>query len=137
MTNQDIKIPLIVALDAIDVDKASGDFKLLFLDQDNRHHHLRLAHGLVPTVTASLLGLARKSWEAGADPQARQEAVQFLTLTEVSPVTTSTGAPGLVLVLENQLVFPLVFGQNVLAALRTALDTAAADEKPPGTGSPH
>ncbi len=135
MTNQGIKCPLFVALDAMDVDKASGDLKLLFLDQDNRHHHLRLAHGLVPTVTVSLMGLARKSWEAGADPQARQEAVQFLTLTKVSPVTSSTGAPGLILLLENQLPFPLVFDQNVLVSLRSALDTVAADGKPPGKGS--
>ena len=137
MTDRHIKCPLFVGFQAMDIDQASGDLKLLFLGQDNRRYHLRLAHGVVPMVTASLTALARKSWEAGADPQGQQEAVQFLTLTGVSPATTTTGAPGLILALENQLVFPLAFGQNMLAALRTALDTVVAGGKPPGTGSPH
>ena len=81
MTNKDIKCPLFVGFEALDLDSQSGDIKLLFRGQDDRRYHLRLAHGLIPIMTTSLLELARKSWEAGADPQARQEAVQSLTLT--------------------------------------------------------
>ncbi len=80
MTNKDIKCPLFVGFEALDLDSQSGDIKLLFRGQDDRRYHLRLAHGLVPKMTNSLLELARKSWEVGADPQARQ-AVQSLTLT--------------------------------------------------------
>ena len=81
MTNKDIKRPLFVGFEALDLDSLSGDIKLLFRGQDDRRYHLRLAHGLVPEMTTSLLELARKSWEAGVDPQAGQEAVQSLTLT--------------------------------------------------------
>ncbi len=81
MTNKDMKCPLFVGFEALDLDSQSGDIKLLFRGQDDRRYHLRLAHGLVPKVTTSLLGLARKSWEADADSQERQEAVQSLTLT--------------------------------------------------------
>ena len=81
MANKDIKCPLFVGFEALDLDSQSGDIKLLFRGQDNRRYYLRLAHGLVPKLTTSLLELARKSWEAGADPQARQEAVQSLTLS--------------------------------------------------------
>ncbi len=137
MADQDIKCPLFVGFQAMEVDSASGDIKLLFQGQDDRRYHLRLAHGLVPMVTASLIGLARKSWDAGADPQARQEAVQTLTVTAVHPWTTPEGEPGLLLVLEGQLVFPLALPEGAVVGLRSALDAAAAAGKSPGTGSPH
>lgn len=137
MTNQDIKCPLFVGLETSDLDSQSGDIKLLFRGQDDRRYHLRLAHGLVPIVITSLMGLARKSWEAGADPQARQEAVQSLTVTAIHPWTTPEGAPGLLLVLEGQLVFPLLLPEGAIEALHTALDTFAAGRKPPSTSSPH
>ncbi len=137
MTDQDIKCPLFVGFEAIDLDAQSGDIKLLFRGQDDRRYHLRLAHGLVPIVTTSLVGLARQSWEAGADPQARQEAVQSLTVTAVHPYTTPEGEPGLLLVLEGQLVFPLVLPEGAVTGLRSALDAAVAAGKSPGTDSPH
>ncbi len=44
MTNKDMKCPLFVGYEALDLDSQSGDIKLLFRGQDDRRYHLRLAH---------------------------------------------------------------------------------------------
>jgi hypothetical protein len=112
----EISAPPFKAISAVGVEKETGNLKIQFEAADGRFFGITLQPSVIPFTIAAL---ASQGQQAGAD--GRGMSSQALRVVGWRPLVGKDGAPGFAWIMDGGLKVPMVFPQEALPALRSAI----------------